>query len=57
MAKPDVTVTPRGKKVGRYSVADTGSAKGNRAAIRGYMKKRGGSKKYSTKLSRRKSKR
>jgi hypothetical protein len=39
MAKPDVTVAPKGmKKVPRYSVRDTGSKKGNLKAIARYKK-------------------
>lgn len=54
MAKPDITVNPRGnkKKVTGPSVSDKGSAKGNRAAIRKYAKRHGGARKFSTRLAR-----
>lgn len=54
MAKPDITVNPRGnkKKVTGPSVRDQGSAKKNRAAIRKYAKGHGGMSRYSTRLKR-----
>lgn len=47
MAKPDITVRAKGsKKSSGPSVGDTGSAKGNRAAIKKYAKRHGGKRKF-----------
>lgn len=54
MAKPDITVNPRGnkKKPTGPSVPDQGSPAANRKAIRQYAKSHGGAKRYSTRTKR-----